>query len=57
MHTYGLELISKNNGSELKNKQLFQTNEVTKVINKLNEVKKHQNTQNISSSLNSYINT
>ncbi|HEK3245369.1 TPA: DUF2235 domain-containing protein [Proteus mirabilis] len=55
--TYGLELTSKNNGSELKNKQLFQTNEVTKVINKLNEIKKHQNTQNISSSLNSYINT
>lgn len=54
--TYGLNLINKKIDSRIKDDKSIQTNQVTKVINKLNEIKIDKNTQKISNSLNHYIN-
>ncbi|MCT8263524.1 DUF2235 domain-containing protein [Proteus terrae] len=54
--TYGLNLINKKIESRIKGEKPIQTNEVTKVINKLNEIKKDKNIHKISSSLNHYVN-
>ncbi|QIF95025.1 T6SS phospholipase effector Tle1-like catalytic domain-containing protein [Proteus vulgaris] len=54
--TYGLSLINKKIESRIKDDKSIQTNQVTKIINKLNEIKKDKNTQKISNSLNRYIN-